>query len=304
MRAIKPKYLMSSLQRHLMPTSYQDWDREVVPLWFRHRLDELHRQKREKQARLLTDLPASCAQALHTHGIWLKHNALPCEFFRRLKFETFDYFVAQRDRSKRLLANWHKSESFTLPLNYTQLLRQPFLQSAITHELIPKPLQFAAGRKVKPTFTLEAMAQRTPSIQFNTQASNIPSFELEHNAHTPGATALLFLEEITPQDGALFYIPGSHRMTETRISWEYGRELDYTTLEDEEDLPGTSLHDIQDLNLPALLPLKVEANTLLIWDTTGFHGRLPSTSTTKNAHIAHRLALRADISTKPSARSN
>ncbi|SFK20851.1 Phytanoyl-CoA dioxygenase (PhyH) [Pseudovibrio ascidiaceicola] len=306
MRAIKPKHLMNSLQRRFLPSSsYQsEWDEGTIPSWFHSELTDLHSQKIEKQAKLYSTLPLSCAQTLQTHGIWIKHDVLPREFFRRLKFEAFDYFVGQRDRNKRLLSNWHNSQSFTLPLNYTHLLRQPFLQSAITDELIPPPLQFSAGRKAKPAYHLEAMAQCTPSFRFETEGSNAPPFEIEHDAFSPGAIALLFLEKITPEDGAMFYIPGSHRMTEQRIFWEYQRHLDYTEIEEEDDEPITGLSDLQDLDLPPLLPLKVEANTLLIMDRTGFHGRLPSTNNARNAHTAHRLALRADLSTKSSTRNN
>jgi len=306
MRAMKPKYLMNSLQRRFLPSAaYQsEWDEETVPSWFHHELSDLHHQKREKQAKLHMTLPASCAQALQTHGIWIKHNALPREFFRRLKFEAFDYFVGQRDRNKRLLSNWHNAQSFTLPLNYTHLLRQPFLQSAITDELIPPPLQYAAGRKGKPMYQLEAMAQCAPAFRFETDGNSTPPFEIEHDARAPGATALLFLETITPEDGALFYIPGSHRMTEQRIFWEYQRHIDLAEIDEEEESAITGLSDLQELDLPPLLPLNVQANTLLIWDRTGFHGRLPSTNNSQNAHTAHRLALRADLSTKSSARSN
>ncbi|KZL21449.1 hypothetical protein PsAD2_00743 [Pseudovibrio axinellae] len=306
MRAMKPKYLMSSLHRRFMhlSSSQSEWDQDIVPAWFHHDLFDLHDQKRQKQTTLFENLPVSCAQALQTHGIWLKHNVLPREFFRRLKFEAFDYFVGQRDRNRRLLSNWHNSQSFTLPLNYAQLLRQPFLQSVITDELIPPALQFTAGRKAKPAYHLEAMAQCAPSFRLKTSGNNTPPFKIEHDALAPGATALLFMETITPEDGALFYVPGSHRMTEQRISWEYQRYLDPSDTEDNRDIPYTRLTDLQELDLRPLLPLRVQANTLLIWDRTGFHGRLPSTNNAQNAHTAHRLALKADVSTKQSARGN
>nr|AOT83002.1 hypothetical protein [uncultured bacterium] len=237
------------------PTYQSEWEDQSVPHWFYQDLAELHRQKREKQATLIGGLPTSCAQALHTHGIWMKHNVLPKEFFKRLKFEAFDYFVGQRDKNKRLLSNWHKSQSFTLPLHYTNLLRQPFLQSAITDCFIPMPLQYAAGRKAKPEYELEAMAQCAPSFAFGADKNSSAPFAIDHNAETPGATALLFLENITAEDGTLFYIPGSHRMTESRIYWEYQRRLEEENQEEEYEVPMTRLSDLQELDLPPLLPL-------------------------------------------------
>ncbi len=306
MWAIKPRHLMSGLQRRFLPSPscQSEWDEETLPNRFHSKLTYVHSQKLEKQAKLYSGLPLSCAQALQTHGIWIKHHVLPCEFFRRLKFEAFDYFVGQRDRNKRLLSNWHNAQSFTLPLRYTHLLRQPFLQSAITDEFIHAPLQFTAGKKATPAYHLEAMAQCAPPFRFKTEDGNTPPFEVQHNAFSPAAIALLFLEKITPEDGALFYIPGSHRMTKQRIFWEYQRHLEYTELDEDDKDPVTGLSDLQALDLQPLIPLKVKANTLLIMDCTGIYGRLPSTSNAHNAHTAHRLALRADLSTKSSTRNN
>ncbi len=306
MRALKPRHLMNSLQRRFLPSSHfqPTWEEEKVPGWFHNELAQIHCQKREKQLRLSAGIPASCTRSLQTHGLWIRHNVLPREFFRRLKYEAFDYFVGQRDRNKRLLKNWHNAQSFTMPLNYSNLLRQPFLQSAITDDLIPPSVQFAAGRKAKPAYHLEAMAQCAPSFSFGADGLKMPAFAIDHDAFAPGATALLFLEKVTPEDGVLFYIPGSHRMTKQRVSWEYQRYLGCSELEEDEDEPVTGLSDLQDLKLAPLVPLKIEANTLLIWDRTGFHGRLPSTNNTHNAHTAHRLALRADLSTKSSTRGN
>lgn len=255
MRAITPRQLISSLHRRFLSSSLHrsDWGEHSVPHWFHKEFADLHRQKRTRQASLIGNLPTPCAQALQSHGIWLKHNVLPLEFFRRLKFEAFDHFVGQRDKNKNLLANWHKSQSFTLPLSYTNLLRQPFLQSAITDDFIPRPLQYAAGRKAKPAYHLEAMAQCAPAFNFGSGNLGAAPFAIEHSARAPKATALLFLEKITPEDGALFYVPGSHHMSHQRIEWEYQKQLEDDPRDNQEEGTSTRLTDLQELDLPPLL---------------------------------------------------
>ena len=303
MKALRPRHLINSLQKSFAPTWVDSLDEglQQTPRYFQKDLEGLARQKLARQRELASGLPISCIRALSTHGFWVKHRALPAEYFRRLKYEAFDYLIGHRDRDPECLKSWQSAQNISLPLSYTSLLRQPFLQSAITDEVIPGPLAFAAGKRTKPVYTLQALAQNAPVFAlWHGELSN-SSLMVEHNARALSATAFLFLERISPEDGAFFYIPGSHRITQERIDWEYRLDLEKET-DTADDLRDTQtrLSDIEPLDLPALLPIKIEPNTLLIWDRAGFHGRLPSTLTRDATHITPRLTLRADITARKS----
>lgn len=87
--------------------------------------------------------------------------------------------------------------------------------------------------------------------------------------------AWLFLDDVPAHAGPLLYSPGSHRMTTRRLRWEHGKALAASAPEARErggafrvDAAG-----LRDMQLPALRPYPVAANTLVLADVRGFHAR-------------------------------
>ena len=101
------------------------------------------------------------------------------------------------------------------------------------------------------------------------------------------AKSWLFLETVTRDDGPLEYVPGSHRMTARRLRWEHRRAMAITS--DVTMNPGGAFR-VSDAELDELghgrpVAYAVEANTLVIADTRGFHRRGAALERRERLHI-------------------
>ncbi len=104
--------------------------------------------------------------------------------------------------------------------------------------------------------------------------------DVQSHFHTdtfhPTVKSWLFLTDV-PGDAAGFtYVPGSHRPTRRHLAWE--RRLSTTAARHQDRLTGEGSLRIDEAQLarlgyPAPRKLAVQANTLVIADTSGFHRR-------------------------------
>lgn len=85
-----------------------------------------------------------------------------------------------------------------------------------------------------------------------------------------------FLRPVSPEDGPFVYVPGSHRLDRTRLSWEQAMANEAIA---SGAMPnqGGSLRireaDLPSLGLPAPVAFVCPANTLVVADVLGFHRR-------------------------------
>lgn len=85
----------------------------------------------------------------------------------------------------------------------------------------------------------------------------------------------LFLDDVSDSDGPFVYVPGSHRMTPARKSWERYRSI-RATHPDSPDRSSSfraSLQEIREMGYADPQRFPVRGNTLIIADTLGFHAR-------------------------------
>ena len=106
-----------------------------------------------------------------------------------------------------------------------------------------------------------------------------PQTRLHADTFHPTMKAWLFLTDVAADEGALSYVPGSHRLTPARLAWE--RAVSLTAQTHPDRLTARGSFRIDDAELVALgLPpprlFAVPANTLVVADTFGFHARGPS----------------------------
>ncbi len=82
-----------------------------------------------------------------------------------------------------------------------------------------------------------------------------------------------FLEDVEAHQGPFEYVVGSHRLTPTRLGWEYRRSVDSA----KQKTPGGAFRvtsdELKKLGLPEPKVFTVPANTLVIADVRGFHRR-------------------------------
>ncbi len=105
--------------------------------------------------------------------------------------------------------------------------------------------------------------------------------------------AWFFLHDVGPDDGPFFYVPGSHTLTPQRLAWERAQSI-AASRHDMRDHAEGSFPDFREtisqaLGLPQPQPVVVKANTLVVADTFGFHGRTPSSRATQRVELYSTL---------------
>lgn len=105
----------------------------------------------------------------------------------------------------------------------------------------------------------------------------------------------LFLSDVRAEHGPLEYVPGSHRMTRQRLSWEYRRAVQACAASEGQRGGAFRVSELERtmLGLPPPRALTVPANTLVIADVRGFHRRGVATVG------ARRLCLYANLRRNP-----
>ncbi|MES0882438.1 phytanoyl-CoA dioxygenase family protein [Roseibium sp. SCP14] len=93
------------------------------------------------------------------------------------------------------------------------------------------------------------------------------------------AKSWFFLYDIDDAEGPFTYIPGSHRLTEERLAWEYEQSL--TASHDKNRLHARGsfrlpANQLGRLKYPEPVRFAVPGNTLIVADTHGFHARAVS----------------------------
>src|SRR6267154_1948468 len=106
-----------------------------------------------------------------------------------------------------------------------------------------------------------------------------PQTALHADTFHPTVKGWLFLTDVTADAGPFTYVPGSHRLTSERLSWERRMSLAAPSSRDPEIRQGSFRIDpaeLAALGLPEPRAFAVPANTLIVADTFGFHARGPS----------------------------
>jgi len=112
------------------------------------------------------------------------------------------------------------------------------------------------------------------------QAPPDPQTRLHADAFHPSVKAWLFLTDVAKEDGPFIYVPGSHRPTRRRLSWERRASITAARSSDFQSARG-SLRITQEtarrLGFGEPKAFAVPQNTLVVADTVGFHARGLST---------------------------
>ncbi|HJQ57123.1 MAG TPA: phytanoyl-CoA dioxygenase family protein [Vineibacter sp.] len=102
------------------------------------------------------------------------------------------------------------------------------------------------------------------------------------------AKAWYFLHDVGPEDGPFLFVPGSHRASPARLAWERRQSLGARRHDKRDHAEGSfriAADELAALGLPPPRSVTVRANTLVVADTFGFHGRTPSPRPTRRLEI-------------------
>jgi Phytanoyl-CoA dioxygenase (PhyH) len=108
------------------------------------------------------------------------------------------------------------------------------------------------------------------------QAPPDPQTRLHADAFHPSVKAWFFLTDVAEEDGPLIYVPGSHRPTRRRLSWERRASMTAACSADFQSARGSlriTIETVRRLGFGEPRAFAVPQNTLVVADTVGFHAR-------------------------------
>lgn len=158
----------------------------------------------------------------------------------------------------------------------------PVTRAFVKDPAIRALIHYAASFAGEPTFSVQSIladpARQEPD----------PQTVFHSDTFHPTAKMWFFLADVGEDEGPFAYVPGSHRLTEKRLSWEREQSLCARHSGDQMHGEGSFRADeagLAALDLPLPVRMAVPANTLIIADTSGFHARTASPNPTCRVEI-------------------
>jgi ectoine hydroxylase-related dioxygenase (phytanoyl-CoA dioxygenase family) len=204
------------------------------------------------------------AREYQENGVVVIENFLPEKCFLRLQKEVLTTKVKARQCiqgetcTQRIFLDYNNKN--TLPVCHQ-----------VTNEKEFKQLQkYVSSHNTTPVFYIQRIKNG-----FNKGKAD-PQKKLHSDTFHATMKSWLFLEDVGKEKGPLNYIPGSHRFSLKRLAWEYHKSIQILDNPDGYSEKGSLRLDEMGRSTLELKPVReftVKANTLIIANTHGFHGR-------------------------------
>lgn len=230
------------------------------------RLKLAHRLAWSRRRWLTRHLPAADRTAFDRDGFIQIANFLPAEEFARLR----DFLISTEFDSR----DHRQGDTITrrVPIDDKMAARNAELRKLLGNPRWKAMMRYVASTGGEPLYYLQ-------SIVTGLDGPPDPQVEFHSDAFHPSMKAWLFLTDVAEDSGPLAYVPGSHRLTPTRLEWEQERSETVLEAGDRLSQRGSfriGREEIARLGLPEPVSFAVPANTLVVADTFGFHARVPS----------------------------
>ena len=258
------------------------------------RLNEmgLHRKRRQwamaMAAMRRKQMAASLAPSERSHfdeyGYFIREQALAPEVFAKVREEV---------RQLRTLG-WEmrqgKAVTRRISLDRDVLAGHPGCAAFVNDRGIRDLISYASSNTGGITYQLQSI------VVDAVDANQDPQTRLHADTFHPTAKAWLFIDDVEDDAGPFCYVPGSHRLTPSRLEWEYQKSLGAAVSTEQMHREGSfriDQADLGSLGLPPPRRFHVPANTLVVADTSGFHARCPS------LRSSHRVEFYASLRRNP-----
>ena len=213
--------------------------------------------------------PVQWRETFDRDGFVAVPNFLPPEDFARLRAALLDHRATAREM--------RQGDAITrrMAVNPEMLAAIPELRAFYHRKDLRGLLRYASSFAVEPLHYIQTILTHCSDGGGKRDASD-PQQRLHADAFQPSMKAWFFLNDVAPDEAPFTYVRGSHRLTPSRLEWEYRRSI--TPPEDLDRLSARgsqriSVEELALLGLPAPRALAVQANTLVVADTFGFHAR-------------------------------
>lgn len=208
-------------------------------------------------------------------------------FFIREQALAPSVFAALREEVRQLRAQgWEMRQGNAvtrrISLDRDVLQVNPGCRAFVQDRSIRDLIGYASSNTGGITYQLQSILVDTPD------AIQDPQTRLHADTFHPTAKAWLFLDDVEDDQGPFSYVPGSHRLTQARLDWEYQKSITAAHSSEQMHREGSFRIDeseLAGLGLPPPRRFSVPANTLVVADTSGFHARCPSQTASNRVEI-------------------
>lgn len=243
----------------------------------RYRCAVAARMSHWRRSRLASRVAAADRDAFDAQGMVMKAAFLPRDVFQGMRREILEQTWETLEMRQGPALTRHA------PLDLHGLAeRAPCLYRFVSSPEVNDLIRYAAATGGRPEFSLQAII--TDGVVAGEDPQCVPHADTFHAA----AKAWFFLDDVGPQDGPFFYVPGSHQRTRERLEWEHRKSQTAANDACIFHARGSfrvGAADLTELGLPQPQPQCVRANTLVVADISGFHGRTPSPTPTVRVEI-------------------
>ncbi|WP_418295762.1 phytanoyl-CoA dioxygenase family protein [Microbulbifer sp. SA54] len=213
-------------------------------------------------------VPAGDRRQFIQHGYILKPDFLPEAEFEALARELQSYHGEIRETVE--------GTTLTERAFMTADVRQnlPGMQAFAERPALDRLMRYCSSKNRPPLFYVENLCN-----QANVTPRADPQRDMHADTFHPCVKGWLYLDDVDDSNGPFVYVPGSHRLSWSRLKWEYRQSLEACKKGRDRQAgrywDGSFRVTEAELGEMGLAPQKfcVPRNTLLIANVYGFHRR-------------------------------
>jgi len=220
-------------------------------------------------------------QAFARDGFVVKNDFLPFADFERLRAEILDH-----DWDTREMRQGHTVTRRVFLDQAALRQTKPALAALMARSDLSSLIRYVGGTGGVPVMSIQSI------LANQGVGADDPQCAIHADTFHSTSKAWFFLHDIGPDDGPFFYVPGSHIVTPQRLAWERQQSIAASGHDMRDHAEGSfriTRDDLKALGLPPPQPVTVKANTLVVADTFGFHGRTPSPGATQRVELYSTL---------------
>ncbi len=201
-------------------------------------------------------------------GYLLKPNFLPQQDFDLLRQELLGY----NGEIREIVEGTTLTQRAFMTAEARKEL--PQMSAFANHRLLNKLIRFCSSKNRPPLFYIENLCNKA-----NVTPRPDPQRDLHADTFHPCVKAWLFIDDVSDDNGSHIYVPGSQRLSWSRLRWEYKQSLEACKQGEERQKgrywDGSFRVSPEDLSAMGFVTKKISvpANTLLIGNVYGFHCR-------------------------------